>query len=410
MHTLDNVRFALRSLRDNKMRTALTTLGVVIGVAAVVGAIGIGQSAFAQVLDTVGALGSNLLVIIPGNPQMRFGPGSFSGSVTSLTLDDSRAILEHNKGLVVRTAPSVGKPTQVTYRNKKWLTRVSGVVPDEEQVGNRKVTHGRFITLADDDSRARVALLGLTVIQNLFGSADAVPLGEEVEINRVRFRVVGVLEKKGAAFGSDQDDVVMVPLQTAMRRVLNQNYVNFMELECSSKDSMDLAAERVGALLRRRHRLRPPFPDNDDFAIRSQASLLQTIQMISGILSGVLGGIAGISLTVGGIGIMNIMLVSVTERTREIGIRKALGATQRLIMQQFLVESALISMLGGLLGILFGIGLVFGASKALSWTPVVDPRSVVLAVGVSAAIGIFFGLWPAKKAARLNPIEALRRE
>jgi putative ABC transport system permease protein len=249
------------------------------------------------------------------------------------------------------------------------------------------------------------------VLQNLFGSPDAVPLGEEIEINRARFRVVGVLEKKGSAvFGNDQDDVIYIPLQTAMRRVMNQNYLNFMSLQCASPEIMDLAAEKIGALLRRRHRLRPPFPDNDDFAIRSQASLLATIQVISGILTGVLAGIAAISLTVGGIGIMNIMLVSVTERTREIGIRKALGATQKLILQQFLVESALISLLGGLIGLAFGVGLIVAVAAAFKWNAIIDPRSVVVAVTVSGSIGIFFGIWPAKKAARLNPIDALRRE
>jgi putative ABC transport system permease protein len=383
----------------------------VIGVAAVVAAIGIGQSAFGQVIESVGALGSNLLVIFPGNAQLRFGPGTFTGSVTSFTLEDNRAILEHTGGLVLRTSPSVRRPLQVTFHNKKWMTQVMGVLPEYEIVNNHKVTSGRFLTLPDSESRARVALVGRTVLQNLFGSADAAPLREEIEINRVRFRIVGVLEKKGSSvFGQDQDDVVMVPLQTAMRRVLNQNYLNFMSLQCSSPEAMDLAAERIGYLLRRRHRLRPPFPDNDDFMIRSQASLLATIEIISKTLTTVLAGIAAISLTVGGIGIMNIMLVSVTERTREIGIRKALGATQRVILQQFLVESALISLLGGVLGILFGIGLVAAVAKAFTWKTVISPGGIIMAVGVSAAIGVFFGLWPAKKAARLHPIDALRRE
>ncbi len=411
MQTWDNIRFALRALRDNKMRTGLTTLGVMIGVAAVVGAIGLGQSAFGQVIESVGALGSNLLVIIPGNAQIRFGPGTFSGSVTSLTLDDNRAILEQTHGLVRRTAPTVRRPLQTTYKNKKWLTSVVGATPEYEPVNNHPVRRGRFVTEGDDAGRARVAVLGRSVLQNLFGSRDAIPLGEEISINRVRFTIVGVLsDKGGSVFGNDQDDLVIVPLQTAMRRVLNQNYLSFMSLECTSAEAMDLAAERIGYLLRRRHRLRPPFPDNDDFSIRSQASLLATIQIISGILTAVLGGIAAISLTVGGIGIMNIMLVSVTERTREIGIRKALGASQRVIMQQFLVESALISLLGGLIGILLGVGLIYGISAGFQWKPIVSPNGILVAVGVSVAIGIFFGLWPARKAARLHPIEALRRE
>jgi putative ABC transport system permease protein len=299
----------------------------------------------------------------------------------------------------------------VTYKTKKWLTQVMGVLPEYEEVNNHKVTHGRFVMPQDDETRARVAVVGRSVLQNLFGSPDAAPLGEEIEINRARFRIVGVLEKKGSAvFGNDQDDVIYIPLQTAMRRVFNQDYLNFMSLQCASPEVMDLAAERIGSLLRKRHRLRPPFPDNDDFAIRSQAAALETLGTVSRTLTTVLGGIAAISLTVGGIGIMNIMLVSVTERTREIGIRKALGATQRLILQQFLVESALISLLGGLLGLLLGVSLTAGVAAIFGWKAIVSAAAIIVAVSVSASIGIFFGIWPAKKAARLNPIEALRRE
>jgi len=411
LKTRDNIRFALRALRDNKLRTMLTTLGVIIGVAAVVSATGLGQSAFGQVIQSVGALGTNLLVIIPGNPQFRFGPGAFSGSVTSLTLDDDRAIREETGGLVLRTAPSVRKPLQVTYGNKKWMTSMMGVTPDYAVVSNHGARTGRFISAADDASRARVALIGARVAEKLFGSVDASPIGEEILVNRVRFTVIGTLVSKGSSvFGTDMDDCVMVPLQTGMRRMLNQNYISFMSVECTSPEIMDLAAERIGYLLRRRHRLRPPFPDNDDFAVRSQAALLQTVQVISTTMTAVLAGIAAISLTVGGIGIMNIMLVSVTERTREIGIRKALGATQKVIQQQFLVESALISLLGGAIGILLGVALVVGVSKAFDWKPIIQTSSIITAVVVSASIGIFFGLYPAKKAAQLNPIDALRRE
>jgi putative ABC transport system permease protein len=410
MQTLDNVRFALRALRDNRMRTVLTALGVVIGVAAVVAAIGIGQSAFGVVLESVGGLGSNLLYVIPGNPQTRFGPGNFAGPVTSLTIEDNDALLRQTRGLVARSSPAVRKPLQVTYRTKKWLTSLAGVLPDYEGVNNHHVRRGRFITMEDSEGRARVAVVGRTVLENLFGSPDAEPLGEEIEVNRVKFRIVGILEKKGALFSSDQDDIVMVPLMTAMRRVMNQNYLSFIALECNNPDVMDLAAEKGGALLRRRHRLRPPFPDNDDFAIRSQAAALETLGTVSRTLTTVLGGIAAISLTVGGIGIMNIMLVSVTERTREIGIRKALGATQKLILQQFLVESALISLLGGLIGLGLGTGLTAGVSALFGWKAIISLTAVVVAVTVSAGIGIFFGIWPAKKAARLNPIDALRRE
>ncbi len=410
MHSWDNFRFALRALRDNRLRAGLTTLGVVIGVSSVVAAIGIGQSAFGSVLDQIGALGTNLIFVVPGNAQTRFGPGVFSGDVTSLSPEDVLAIREQTGGLVTRVAPSVRKPLMVTHENKQWLTSGLGVLPEYEPVHHHHVTHGRFITGVDVDRRARVALLAPTVVQNLFGSRAAAPLGEQILINRVRFTVVGVLEEKGAFIGGDRDDQVLVPLSTAMRRILNQNHLDFLSIECAAPESMDLAAERIGYLLRRRHRLRPPFPDNDDFTIRSQAEALRTLGMVSGILTAVLGGIAAISLTVGGIGIMNIMLVSVTERTREIGIRKALGASQRVIMQQFLVEAVLVSLAGGVVGLLLGIGLVFGVAAGFGWRAAVSPAAIAAALGVSTAIGIFFGWWPAKKAARLDPISALRRE
>jgi putative ABC transport system permease protein len=249
------------------------------------------------------------------------------------------------------------------------------------------------------------------VVLNLFGSRSFNCVGQEIALNRVRFTIVGVLKEKGTStFGEDQDNTLLIPMRTALTRVLNRRNLSYVSVQCRSSDAMDLAQEQVISLLRQRHRLSPPFPENDDFTVLSQAQLLTVLQTVSGVLTGLLASIAAISLTVGGIGIMNIMLVSVTERTREIGIRKALGATESNIRTQFLIESALLAIAGGILGILLGGGIAAVAARISGWDCAPTPLSISLAVSVSASIGIFFGYWPARKAARLHPIEALRRE
>ena len=393
------------------MRSALTMLGVVIGVSAVVTAVSVGQGASTNVTNSIGQLGNNLLTIIPGSPRVNPGQPGLGPGVQTLKPGDAVAIKERCSGSVLEVSPQVRSSVVVKSASKTWRTQLTGCLPAIMSVNNYSMDRGRALNLSDNDARSRVICVGRTVIQNLFGTPDFNCLGQEISINRVRFLVVGILAKKGAnTFGQDQDDVVMMPLATAMNRVLNQRNLTMISVQCRSVDKIDLAQEQIVSLLRHRHQLSPPFPDNDDFNVLNQAQLLSIIKTIGGVLTLLLGGIAAISLTVGGVGIMNIMLVSVTERTREIGIRKALGATETNIRTQFLIESALLSIMGGMVGVALGGSVSFIAGKVSGWPIIPSVGSAVLAVAVSAGIGIFFGYWPAGKAASLHPIEALRRE
>jgi putative ABC transport system permease protein len=409
MTPFDTFRFAWRALRDNKMRSALTMLGVIIGVAAVVTALAVGQGAAGAVTNSVGQLGNNSLYIVPSNP--RIGPGDPGGLTQTLKPEDGEAILDRCRATVVRMCPMITSSVLVKAGNNNWRTNLTAAPPNFFVVNSYTIAHGRQLTIGDENTKARVCCLGKTVIENLFGDKDYNCVGQEIALNRVRFQVVGILDAKGTnTFGQDQDNQVLVPLSTGMFRITSQKYVNAISVECRNPDVMDLAQEQIVGLLRQRHHLQPPFPDNDDFTVLSQSQLLAIMTTITGAMTILLASIAAISLTVGGIGIMNIMLVSVTERTREIGIRKALGATESNIRWQFLIESALLSLAGGMVGILFGGGIAAIAAKATGWPIAPSPFAVALAVGVSAGIGIFFGYWPARKAARLHPIDALRRE
>jgi len=409
MTPFDTFRFATRALRDNKMRAALTMLGIIIGVAAVVAAIAVGQGGAASITNSVGQLGNNLLYIVPANP--RLGPGRPEGLTQSLRPPDAEAIRQRCTGTVSRVCSGVRGSVMLKAGNNNWRTSLTGADPNFFLVNNFPVDHGRMLNQTDEETRARVVVVGRTVVDNLYGSKDYNPVGQELVLNRVRFSIVGVLAEKGTnTFGENQDDTVVVPLNTALYRILNQKSVSYISVECKSADTIELAQEQIISLLRQRHRLSPPFPDNDDFTVMSQAELLKVLQTVAGVLTILLTSIAAISLTVGGIGIMNIMLVSVTERTREIGIRKALGATEGNIRSQFLIEAALLSVAGGILGVLLGGGIAMIAAKLSGWPISPSVSAITLAVGVSAGIGIFFGYWPARKAARLHPIEALRRE
>jgi len=411
MSPLDTFRFSLRALGDNKMRASLTMLGIIIGVAAVVVAVSVGQGASAGITNSIGQLGSNLLTIIPGSSRAGPGQAGTGGIPQTLTPADADAILVRCAATVTAVCPQVRSSVVVKTGAKTWRTSLTGAWPSFASVNNYTLGRGRLLKAGDETARARVVCVGITVVKNLFGGADAHCIGKEIAINRVRFQIVGILGPKGAsAFGQDQDDIVWMPLTTAMNRVLNQRNVSVLSVQCKSESRIALAQEQIVSLLRRRHRLLPPFPLDDDFTIISQTQILSVIQTIGGIVTLLLAGIAAISLTVGGVGIMNIMLVSVTERTREIGIRKALGATENNIRWQFLIESVLLSLLGGLGGILIGFSLSYLAGRLSGWPISPSVTSAMLSVGVSASIGIFFGLWPASKAARLHPIEALRRE
>lgn len=409
MTPFDTLYFALRALRDNRMRSALTILGIVIGVAAVVAAVAVGQGAGATITNSVGQLGNNLLFIVPNNPRIRMGAPQ--GLTQSLKIEDANANLKQASGTVARVAPSVRGSVLAKSGDNNWRTTIQGILPSHFLVNNATVTNGRPINDADDEARSRVVVIGQTVVLNLFGSRDYNCVGQEITLNRVQFTIIGVLDSKGSnTFGEDQDDVLLVPLKTAMHRILNTRNLSFISVECKNSDSVELAQEQIISLMRQRHHLPPPYPDNDDFTVLSQAQLLTILTTITNAITALLASIAAISLSVGGIGIMNIMLVSVTERTREIGIRKALGATESNIRSQFLIESALLSVAGGIVGVVFGGAVSLIAAKISGWAIAPTAMSVFIAVSVSGTIGIFFGYWPARKAASLHPIEALRRE
>src|SRR5262245_4007094 len=391
-------------------------LGMIIGVAAVISLMSVGRGAQAAVTERIQGLGTNLLFIRPGAAQQG-GIRQGQGSTQTLSLDDSDAIAEGVTS-VVGVAPEIGGGAQLVASGQNWSTRVTGTTEDYPDVRNFHTAVGDFFNRQNVEGRARVVVLGSTVAENLFGDAD--PVGENVRISLfgragVSFRVVGVMETKGGTGFGNQDDQVFVPLTTyhtrlAPARTVRGSYtVSTINVEVDDAESMPAAVQDISALLRQRHRV-----TQDDFTIQSQEDFLQTAAQVTGIMTVLLGAIAGISLVVGGIGIMNIMLVSVTERTREIGIRKAVGAKRRDILMQFLVEATVVSLVGGLIGMSVGVGLgrlLSGVQlNGQQLTTLVTPDAVILSFTVSAAVGLFFGIYPAMRAAQLNPIEALRYE
>jgi len=411
MTGIGSFRVALRSLGCNKLRTGLTMLGVIIGVAAVIAMLAIGQGASESITKSISSMGTNLLTIMPGNPRLRGGFGGGGQQITTLVIEDAGAIERNLTSTVRRVAPNTRGSATAKMGNKNTQTSIMGTVPEYQLVNDVTVRSGRFITTNDVRGRLKVAVVGTTVVSNLLGSPNANPVGMRVQINRIQFLIVGVLASKGTGgFGQDQDDTIIIPVSTALRRVFNRTYLSTIAVECVSPMKMDLATEQITALLRRRHHLQPPFPANDDFAVRSQAALLETLQSITGTMTALLAGVAVVSLIVGGIGIMNIMIVSVTERTREIGLRKAIGATERDIMAQFLTESFVVSVLGGLIGIVVGVAGSKLVGSTLGMQTAVSVQAVVMSFAVAAAIGLFFGIYPARKAAKLHPIDALRFE
>ncbi len=407
---IESLRVALRSLAGNKMRTGLTMLGVIIGVGAVIAMLAIGEGAAGRITQSISSMGTNLLTVMPGSPRIR-GPMTGGQAVTTLVLEDADAIRRNLKNTVAHVAPAARGSATLKMGNRNTQTMVVGTSPEYEVVNNTSVSLGRFIDDNDVRGRLKVAVVGPTVVENLLGNAKANPVDRLLDVNGIQFKIIGVLDTKGSGgFGQDQDDLIIIPVSTALRRLFNRTYLSTISVGATSPATMELATEQITSLLRRRHRLRPPFPDNDDFVVRSQSALLEMSQSVTGTMTALLGGVAVVSLIVGGIGIMNIMIVSVTERTREIGIRKAVGATGNDIMAQFLTESLVVSVLGGLFGI--GLGILGSkiVSSVLGWPALVRPQAVILAFVVAAAIGIFFGIYPARKAASLHPIDALRWE
>ncbi len=410
MNITESIRVAVRALTANKLRSILTMLGIIIGVGAVITLVSVGQGVEKMVTDSIQGIGSNLLFVIPSDPEGSRMQGS------SLTYVDAKAIADpFNVPDVVAVVPELMGSTEVIYRNKDIATYVSGVTPEYEEVRNFYPEFGRFISAEDVVGRSRVAVLGQTVLEDLFPEG-AYPIGQVIKINQVPFKVIGVMEEKGGSgFGGDEDNAIFVPLTTAQtrlfrRRALSGEYtVSAIYAQVADEERMEAAIDDITELLRARHKIK--FRDEDDFTVINQADIVSFASDIFGALTLYLGAISAISLLVGGIGIMNIMLVSVTERTREIGIRKAVGAKRRDILLQFLIESMVMSTIGGLIGIGLGFaGSQVVTSLAENLETAVTTGAVLLATGFSMAVGLFFGIYPATRAAQLNPIEALRYE
>jgi len=404
MRIKESIHIARRSLMGNKMRSLLTMLGVIIGVAAIIAMISIGNGAKADISERIRSLGSNVLQIRPGS-QMFGGRGFGAGSVMTLKYEDAEVLKEKAEYLAY-VDPETSDRTQVKFGNKNDNIEIIGTTPSYQRVQNTKAAKGSFFTEEDLAFKAKVCIVGQTVVDNLFVNTD--PIGQEIRIKNTDFRVLGVLEKKGSMGPFDQDNRILIPITTAQKRLFGTDYIRSISVEVKSKDEIGVATEEIETILRRQHKLLPG--KESDFNIRDQSSFLETLEKTSQSFTYLLGGIAAVSLIVGGIGIMNIMLVSVTERTREIGTRKAVGAKRRDILMQFLVESLVLSLLGGIIGILLGVGGASLISKFAGWKTLVSVDAILLAFGFSASIGIFFGIYPARKAARLNPIEALRYE
>ncbi len=402
----ESVLIACDGLKANKLRSMLTMLGIIIGVGAVIAMVAIGIGMQQKVANSIAGLGSNLLIVMPGANSPSGGVRLAAGSNITLTPKDAQAIAQEIAG-VSAAAPAVSRQLQLVYGNQNWLSSVQGSTPDFLTVRNWNVASGAFFTSRDMDSRARVAVIGQTVATNLFG--DISPIGQTIRINKAPFRVIGLFETKGqSAVGQDQDDIVVVPLTTAMDRLLGITYVNMINVQATSGDVVNQVQDDIITLLRVRHHLPSGVPD--DFSVRNLAAIMNTAEETTHTITTLLACIAAISLVVGGIGIMNIMLVSVTERTREIGIRKALGATYKNILLQFLIEAIVIGVTGGIMGIFVGVAGAYIISTVAGWNTVISSVSILLAFGVSVAIGLFFGLYPARKAALLDPIDALRYE
>jgi putative ABC transport system permease protein len=410
VNALQAVRIAVRSLRVNKLRSALTMLGIIIGVGAVIAMVSVGAGAQARVAEQIQSLGSNLIIALSGSTSaggVRMG----QGSQLTITEDDAAAIAREVAAVQV-AAPSVRGNAQVVYGNLNWATGIQGVTADYLEARDWGLEAGRPINPEDIDAATKVALIGQTTASNLFGDAD--PMDQLIRIKKIPFTVVGVLTRKGQnSYGQDQDDLIVIPISTAKKKVIgtspaNPRAVGSISIKIRPDEDMAEAENQIRGLLRQRHRLQPY--QDDDFTLRNLSEILQTQEESSKVMTYLLAAIASVSLLVGGIGIMNIMLVSVTERTREIGLRMAVGARGRDILSQFLIEAVTLSLIGGILGIGIGVGGSSAISYLAEWRTRIDVQAIGMAFGFAAAIGIFFGFYPARKAARLDPIEALRYE
>ncbi len=405
---VSTLRIALRALWVNKMRSSLTMLGIIIGVSAVIIMLAVGTGASQKISEQISSIGSNLLIVVPGS-STQGGIRMGGGSQSTLTRDDADAILRECSS-VSTVAPMHNGAAQVVFGNQNWSTGIQGTTPGILEIKDCGLTAGRNMTDQDVRNSTKVCLMGQTVVDNLFGSID--PIGQIIRIKKIPFTVIGVLESKGQSLvGQDQDDVIYVPITTAQKKIFGTTIpgmVRSIMVKARSTEDLPIAERQVTDLLRQRHHSGPT--KEDDFTVRNLTQMLQMAQQATDIMTLLLAAIASVSLLVGGIGIMNIMLVSVTERTREIGIRMAVGAKTWDIRIQFIIEALTLSMIGGIIGIIIGSSGSAILSAVAGWPTVVSPLSVLLSFGFSALVGIFFGFYPAYKASLLNPIDALRFE
>ena len=380
-------------------------LGIIIGVGAVIALVSVGMGVRSNVTSSIASLGSNMLIVSPGSSN-RGGVRGAAGSMQTLKYDDAKAIKDKIKNIDF-VSPSVSSSYQIVYGNNNWKTSVQGVTPEFMSIRSLTIGYGSFVSTDDMNKRNRVAVIGTTVASNLFAKDN--PVGKNIRINNQPYKVIGLLESKGqSSVGQDQDDVIYIPLTTAQERMLGITYVQSINVQVSSQEKMEQVQAEIENLLRSRHHI--VAGKDDDFHVRNLTSLMETVNQSTSMLTLLLGAIAGISLIVGGIGIMNIMMVSVTERTREIGIRKALGATFMNIMTQFLIESMVIGIIGGIIGIVFGCAASKVIAQLGDFTTVITITPIIVSFIFSVGIGLFFGIYPARKAAKLDPIEALRYE
>jgi len=407
MNLTATLRVAFKALVRNKVRSLLTTLGIIVGIAAVIAMLAVGKGASMMIQDQIASMGSNLLVVYPGTNVLA-GLRSGAGAVRTLTVEDSEAILRECP-YIDTLSPVIRGAAQIVYQDQNWSARIEGTSADYLEVRNWELAGGEFFGEAEVRSAARVAVVGQTVVKNLFAGDD--PVGKTIRIRNMLFRVIGVLEPKGStAWGMDQDDAIVIPWVTVRRVLQNSTFndVHQILIKLKSADLSDEAAKDIYALIRQRHHL-PPGMAND-FNVMGMDEITDTVSKVSKVMAALLTVIASISLMVGGIGIMNIMLVSVTERTREIGLRMAMGARRQDILLQFLVEAMVLASLGGLLGTALGAGAAQIISSTNHWPILISPAYVILALVFSGAVGIFFGFYPAWRASKLDPIEALRYE
>ena len=405
MQAFMTLRIALRALARNKLRAFLTMLGIIIGVGAVIAMVAIGEGAKSTIRAQIAALGTNVLIVLPGS-NVQGGVRAGFGNVNTLLDSDAKAMARELPS-VAFVSPVLRRQDQVVAGNLNWGTLAQGVAPEFQQIRDWQVAEGRFLHEGDMDSAAKVAVIGQTVARQLFGNDDA--LDAVIRIRNIPFRVVGVLGAKGqTGQGTDQDDTIMIPYTTMQKRLMRITWVQSIVVKAVSAERVEEAQEQITLLLRQRHRIGPE--REDDFNVRNLSDIAEAATTTARVMAVLLGSVASISLLVGGIGIMNIMLVSVTERTREIGIRMAVGARSRDIMLQFLVEAVVMAATGGLIGILLGVGSSEVIKQWAQWPTLIDPAIIAIAFLFSGAVGVFFGFYPAKKAANLDPIDALRYE